>query len=132
MTVTPPMAGKIVLITGGTGGIGRAVAIGLTSRGARVGITGRERAERAAAIARKSGNPAVDVFVADMSPPTRSPPLPTKAWRSRRPKRSSSNRPGTTPTTFPVRRPSATPTTGTRTRSPSERGRRSPAGKIYC
>ena len=65
-----PMIGRTVLITGGTGGIGRAAAIGLASMGARVGITGRDgaRAEAAAAaIAHKSGNPAVDIFVADMS-----------------------------------------------------------------
>ncbi len=64
------MFGKTVLVTGGTGGIGRAAAIGLASLGARVGITGRDRlrAEQAAtAISRESGNPAVDVFVADMS-----------------------------------------------------------------
>ena len=64
------MTGKTVLITGGTGGIGRAAAIGLASMGARVGITGRDRARAelaAAAISRESGNPAVDVFVADMS-----------------------------------------------------------------
>jgi retinol dehydrogenase 14 len=64
------MTGKTVLITGGTGGIGRAAAIGLASMGARVGITGRDRgrAERSAAeITHKSGNPAIDVFVADMS-----------------------------------------------------------------
>jgi NAD(P)-dependent dehydrogenase (short-subunit alcohol dehydrogenase family) len=70
MVAAPLMTGKTVLITGGTGGIGRAAAIGLASMGARVGITGRdrERAEQAAAfIARESGNPAVDVFVADMS-----------------------------------------------------------------
>ena len=68
--MTHSMHGKTVLITGGTGGIGRAAVIGLASMGARVGITGRDRAraERAAAaIARESGNPAVDVFVADMS-----------------------------------------------------------------
>jgi retinol dehydrogenase 14 len=66
-----PMTGKTVLITGGTGGIGRAAALGLASMGARVGITGRDRAEgAAAAIARESGNPAVDVFVADMSSQT--------------------------------------------------------------
>jgi NAD(P)-dependent dehydrogenase (short-subunit alcohol dehydrogenase family) len=67
------MTGKTVLITGGTGGIGRAAAIGLASLGARVGITGRDqaRAEAAAAvIARESGNPAVDVFVADLSSQT--------------------------------------------------------------
>lgn len=70
MNDTPPMAGKTVLITGGTGGIGRAAAIGLASMGARVGITGRNRtrAEQAASeISRESGNSAVEAFVADMS-----------------------------------------------------------------
>jgi retinol dehydrogenase 14 len=65
-----PMAGKAVLVTGGTGGIGKATAIGLAGLGARVGITGRDlaRAERAAAdIRTASGNPAIDVFAADMS-----------------------------------------------------------------
>jgi retinol dehydrogenase 14 len=65
-----PMHGKTVLITGGTGGIGRAAAVGLAAMGARVAITGRDRtrAEQAAtAIKAESGNPAVDVFVADLS-----------------------------------------------------------------
>jgi retinol dehydrogenase-14 len=64
------MSDKTVLITGGTGGIGKAAALGLASMGARVGITGRDRVRAehaAAAIADESGNPAVDVFVADMS-----------------------------------------------------------------
>jgi NAD(P)-dependent dehydrogenase (short-subunit alcohol dehydrogenase family) len=39
-----PMAGKYVLVTGGTGGIGKATAIGLAGLGARVGITGRDQA----------------------------------------------------------------------------------------
>jgi retinol dehydrogenase 14 len=67
---TGPMAGKNALVTGGTGGIGKATAIGLSALGARVGITGRnlDRAEAAAAdITRQTGNPLVDVFVADMS-----------------------------------------------------------------
>src|SRR5688572_15592441 len=70
MTATDSMAGKTVLITGGTGGIGKAAALALASMGARVGITGRDRtrAEQSAAeIARESGSRAVDVFVADMS-----------------------------------------------------------------
>ena len=68
-----PMAGKTVLVTGGTGGIGKATAVGLAALGARVGITGRDRrrAELAAAdVARRTGNPAVDVFVADLSAQT--------------------------------------------------------------
>jgi NAD(P)-dependent dehydrogenase (short-subunit alcohol dehydrogenase family) len=36
--------GKTVLVTGGSGGIGRAAATGLASMGARVGITGRDKA----------------------------------------------------------------------------------------
>ena len=70
MTATRSMTGKTVLITGGTGGIGKATAIGLASLGARVGITGRDRVRAeaaAAAIAKEAGNPEVDVFVADLS-----------------------------------------------------------------
>ena len=64
-----PMAGRTALVTGGTGGIGRATAAGLAAPGARVGITGRDKARIQAAatgIVRESGNPAVDAF-ADMS-----------------------------------------------------------------
>jgi len=65
-----PMAGTATLVTGGTGGIGRATAVGLAALGGRVGITGRDTARTqaaAAAIARESGNPCVDAFAADMS-----------------------------------------------------------------
>src|SRR5437870_5537055 len=67
---TLTMAGKVVLITGGTGGIGKATAVGLATLGARVGITGRdlERAEQAAIdIRAASRNPAIDAFAADLT-----------------------------------------------------------------
>jgi NAD(P)-dependent dehydrogenase (short-subunit alcohol dehydrogenase family) len=70
MAETHLMTGKTVVITGGTGGIGRATAIGLAALGARVGITGRDRARTEAAAAEirtAPGNPSVDVFVADLS-----------------------------------------------------------------
>jgi NAD(P)-dependent dehydrogenase (short-subunit alcohol dehydrogenase family) len=66
----PSMAGKTVLVTGGTGGIGKATAIGLAGLGARVAIAGRdrERAEAAAVEIRDaSGNREVDAFAADLS-----------------------------------------------------------------
>jgi NAD(P)-dependent dehydrogenase (short-subunit alcohol dehydrogenase family) len=67
------MAGKTVLVTGATGGIGHATAIGLARLGARVGITGRDlaRAEAAAADIRATTNNAeVDAFAADLSSQT--------------------------------------------------------------
>ena len=65
-----PMTGKVVLVTGGSGGIGKATALGLAQLGARVGIVGRDaaRVEAAAADIRStSGSEAVDVFTADLS-----------------------------------------------------------------
>jgi retinol dehydrogenase-14 len=67
---TKLMAGKTVLVTGGTGGIGRATAEGLARLGARVAVTGRDLARTQAAaaeIAAATANPAVDAFAADLS-----------------------------------------------------------------
>jgi retinol dehydrogenase 14 len=44
-----PMADRTVLVTGGTGGIGRATALGLARMGARLAICGRDRRSTAAA-----------------------------------------------------------------------------------
>ncbi len=63
------MTGRTVLVTGGTGGIGKATALGLAARGARVAIIGRDqgRADDAAREIAATGDVPVEVFVADMS-----------------------------------------------------------------
>jgi len=63
------MAGKTVLITGATSGIGRATALGLARMGAHLAITGRDRGrtEDAAREIRAAGGGEVDVLVADLS-----------------------------------------------------------------
>src|ERR687898_2598177 len=64
------MDGKVVLVTGGTGGIGKATAEGLANLGARVVVVGRNRSKGEAAAAEikaKSGNEAVELMVADLS-----------------------------------------------------------------
>jgi retinol dehydrogenase 14 len=64
-----PMAGKTVLVTGGSGGIGRATALGLATMGAHIAIIGRDRqrADDAAQEIRTAGGSQMDVFVADLS-----------------------------------------------------------------
>src|SRR5215218_4612037 len=64
------MGGKVVLITGGTSGIGKAAATALAAMGAEVVVTGRsrERGETAVEeIRRGSGNEGVSLVLADLS-----------------------------------------------------------------
>lgn len=67
-----PMAGRTVLVTGASGGIGRATAVGLAGMGAHVAIVGRDpgRVEGAAREIRAAGGGEVDAFVADLSSQT--------------------------------------------------------------
>jgi retinol dehydrogenase-14 len=63
------MVGRTVLVTGGTGGIGRATALGLAAMGANVAITGQDAARAAVAAMgiRAETGAQVNVFVADLS-----------------------------------------------------------------
>ncbi|MCU1584355.1 MAG: family oxidoreductase [Microbacteriaceae bacterium] len=66
-SAAPSLDGHTILVTGGSGGIGRATALGLSALGANLAIVGRdrERTEAAASEIRELGQ--ADVFVADLS-----------------------------------------------------------------
>ncbi|MFO1056667.1 MAG: SDR family oxidoreductase [Dongiaceae bacterium] len=70
----PSLAGRVVLVTGGSRGLGRAMALALAAQGARVAITGREDGAAlgasAAALAERAGPGRTLAIVADVcSPP---------------------------------------------------------------
>lgn len=62
------MAGWVVLVVGGTGGIGEAIALGPAAMGARLAATGRDRGRApGAAVEIRAADGQVEVFVADLS-----------------------------------------------------------------
>ena len=64
------MQGKVVLITGGTSGIGRAASTALAAMGAEVVVTGRNRERGEAAVGeirRASGSAKVSLMLADLA-----------------------------------------------------------------
>ncbi|CUR57912.1 Short-chain dehydrogenase/reductase SDR (fragment) [metagenome] len=69
VSLSPPMIGRTVLVTGASGGIGLATALGLSSLGAHVVITGRRR-DRLVAAARTihaATGGSAQFFAADLS-----------------------------------------------------------------
>jgi NAD(P)-dependent dehydrogenase (short-subunit alcohol dehydrogenase family) len=68
-TYDRPMAGRTVLVTGATSGIGRATAVALASMGAHVAITGRDhtRTEAAAQEIHAVSGERAEMLVADLS-----------------------------------------------------------------
>lgn len=64
------MQGKTVLVTGGTGGIGKETARGLARLGAEVLLVGRDGDRASAAVAelrRDTGNPRIEALLADVT-----------------------------------------------------------------
>ena len=64
------MKDKVILITGGTGGIGKETALGLAKLGAHIVITGRDRqraANTVAEIKQATGNNKIEAMTADLS-----------------------------------------------------------------
>jgi NAD(P)-dependent dehydrogenase (short-subunit alcohol dehydrogenase family) len=63
------LAGKVVLITGGTDGLGRGVATVLAQRGARLLVHGRDRARGEAVVAQvqEAGSPKAQLYLADFA-----------------------------------------------------------------
>lgn len=66
----PTDSNKVILVTGGTGGIGEEIAIGLAKLGGTMVVVGRDQDRGRAAVANikvRSGNQAVGLILADLS-----------------------------------------------------------------
>jgi NAD(P)-dependent dehydrogenase (short-subunit alcohol dehydrogenase family) len=81
--VRGPMAGKTVLVTGATSGIGRATALGLARMGAHLAITGRDdaRTDDAAREIRATGGGQVDLLRRTCPPSRRYDGWPRRCCR---------------------------------------------------
>jgi NAD(P)-dependent dehydrogenase (short-subunit alcohol dehydrogenase family) len=68
-TMKGDLAGKVVLVTGATDGLGRAVAIALAQRGATLLVHGRDRARDEASLAKvqAADSPEARLYVADFA-----------------------------------------------------------------
>jgi 3-hydroxy acid dehydrogenase/malonic semialdehyde reductase len=62
----PPLAGKSVLVTGASAGIGRAIAVALAGAGARIIATGRRKKELDG-LAQECGDGAVETVAGDLN-----------------------------------------------------------------
>jgi NADP-dependent 3-hydroxy acid dehydrogenase YdfG len=64
--MSAPLAGKAVLVTGASAGIGRAAAVALAQKGARIIATGRRKGELDA-LAQQCGGGAVETIAGDLN-----------------------------------------------------------------
>ncbi len=70
--MTPPLAGKVILVTGGARRVGRAIVEGLAGDGAQVALHHYESTEEATAVAaaiERAGAPRPRLFAADLRDP---------------------------------------------------------------